>query len=860
MRNPTRIAAAGALACALSTPTTAAQDVFGDELVPLPPRPVEAFAAELDGDGRTDLIVRHADHLSVLRNEGGGLLTSADTDAASDCVGAAVADLNGDGLTDVVASEEDQSSVRVYLANGAGGLGYAGDVWTWDWAWSVALGDLNGDGHADLVTGNESFGTASWVLGNGDGTFQGPAVLDVPVRATHLTMGDLDADGDLDVVAAGYPQRIALLVNQNGGLFVGPTADVVHAPTTVDVGQLDGDADLEIVAGTVLGQHFAVADWDGHAFDVELVPTGAGSPSTTSLGDANGDGLLDVVANVGESFETPRLELYPGTGAGTFGAPTVLNVGAGYPGLAELTDDGELDLFGIASGSLRVLEGLGAGSFAQPTPPERIELAGIRSIGSALGDLDGDGWLDVVTPHYDASISASVVLSNGPASFDAPVSLTAAGQTYWAGLADFDADGALDLATLIEAGGPEMNNVSLRLGDGAGGFAAPTLYGTEQFPNDAVIADFDGNGRADLAVATFGPFPNSSVSIFHTDALGSLGASQDLTVPYVARGIQAGDLTGDFLPDLLVGPGDESLAILQNLGSGVFAPGPVLPAPDDTDTFRLVDVDGDGLQDLLTTATTTSIATSTIRVARGNGAGNFTPAVTLGAIGGITHESLAADFDADGYVDIVASRPALSFYRGGAGPSFDAERVFASGTAPTELAAGDLDHDGLLDLVATQDHNAFTTTVTFHRNQLGAYPGVSTFGTGTPSCAGGQAMATSVAPAVGASDFALTCTNAPPSAFGLVLVGTQSVDPGSDPLALGLLLHVDLLSTWLGTFNTVSDAAGTARVPLPIGNGPGLGGLQLFAQTIWIEPAGHTCSPSPLPLASSRGVAFTIAP
>lgn len=133
---------------------------------------------------------------------------------------------------------------------------------------------------------------------------------------------------------------------------------------------------------------------------------------------------------------------------------------------------------------------------------------------------------------------------------------------------------------------------------------------------------------------------------------------------------------------------------------------------------------------------------------------------------------------------------------------------------------------------------------------------VANYGTGTPGCAGAQTMGVAAAPEVGMAAFGLTCSNAPPSSLGLGLVADAQDAAGSDPFAIGVLLHVDLFAaTQLYSFDLVSDAAGVGAVAVPIPNDPLLAGQGFFAQGVW---GWTSCALPPFNLSSSRGLDFTI--
>ncbi|HKD99856.1 MAG TPA: integrin alpha, partial [Planctomycetota bacterium] len=136
-------------------------------------------------------------------------------------------------------------------------------------------------------------------------------------------------------------------------------------------------------------------------------------------------------------------------------------------------------------------------------------------------------------------------------------------------------------------------------------------------------------------------------------------------------------------------------------------------------------------------------------------------------------------------------------------------------------------------------------------------PGLTPFGAGTPGCSGPQTLAGSDAPFVGNAAFSIACALAPPSSIGVgLLSGGADVD-GSDPLGLGIVLHVDLLSV-AATFDVESDAAGAGAAPLPIPGTASLAGKTAYAQVVWYWPMGEPCWPQGHGLTTSKGLAIEI--
>ncbi|HZJ72803.1 MAG TPA: VCBS repeat-containing protein, partial [Planctomycetota bacterium] len=106
-------------------------------------------------------------------------------------------------------------------------------------------------------------------------------------------------------------------------------------------------------------------------------------------------------------------------------------------------------------------------------------------------------------------------------------------------------DGQPDLAVANLA----SFNVAILLGDGAGGFSAPTTFATGAIPRAIAIGDLDGDGRQDLAVANLG---SDDVSVLLGDGLGGFGAAATFTAGTDPHDIAIGALNGDGLPDIVV--------------------------------------------------------------------------------------------------------------------------------------------------------------------------------------------------------------------------------------------------------------------------------------------------------------------
>ncbi len=133
-----------------------------------------------------------------------------------------------------------------------------------------------------------------------------------------------------------------------------------------------------------------------------------------------------------------------------------------------------------------------------------------------------------------------------------------------------------------------------------------------------------------------------------------------------------------------------------------------------------------------------------------------------------------------------------------------------------------------------------------------------TFGSGTPGCSGTQSVSANGCPKLDTPGFQLHCDSAPPSSLGLGIVTDVPDLLGSDPFAIGILLHAGFAgATEVIPLDFVSDAAGFGSAPAPIPATPILAGKSYFAIAIW---AWSSCSLPPYGLSSSRGLGITIQP
>ena len=414
-----------------------------------------ARAADLDGDGRDDLLLSPTNPESypsdypvlLFRSQEGGtfgapeeLLVLAGT------IGLEARDVTADGVPDVLLVG-GADHVTLLEGQGDGGFSAPQRFVTGRRTRSDVLVDLDGDGASELVLLSDVPEGAEPVFeiarGAPAGGFELPSVSRVPSGYTVnlAPPADFDGDGNLDVLAIGY-DYLELMLGTGDGRFVlgGSTPSVVSA-WPMPVADLNGDGRLDLVQAA--GDGFAVAIG---LSDNTFAPTPSAngrSITEAALGDIDGDGDPDLAVT---EWPGDTIDIYLGDGALGFTRAASLAVGVYVSQLilADLSSDGLLDLFVGAEGVLPGPEGEPLGPLVSPlwlgdglggfTAGAAIDNAGYSF---RAADVDGDGALDLVSPN-------ALSLGDGTGRFAPPEPLPSAG-LWQVELADLDGDGFSDL-------------------------------------------------------------------------------------------------------------------------------------------------------------------------------------------------------------------------------------------------------------------------------------------------------------------------------------------------------------------------------------------------------------------------------
>lgn len=669
---------------------------------------------------------------------------------------AAIGDFNEDSKPDVVVANYGGNSLSVLLGNGSGGFGAGTLLSVGSFPIGVVAGDFNGDGHLDLAAANFGSNNVSVLLGNGNGTFGAPTSFSTGLGPAMVVTADFDADSRLDLAVANYNAgTVSILRGDGSGGFTPWASPATGAgPWGLAAGNLNGDTYPDLVVANLTGNTVSVLLGTGTpSFTIGTTVTGYNAPWSVALAPLNADGNADlIVVNSGSSASTVSVRF--GNGDGTFGASSSYVTGKA-PRWVLATDfngDGKVDLAvgSYQANDVTVRLNDGTGGFATAT----LYGAGAAINGLGAADFDGDGTKDIVTANEKGN-DVAVLRGDGLGGFKAPV-VSAVGENPRAiASADFNGDlkrdlviannGGTTVSVLLGTGGgrfggqvaypaggagprsvavgrfnvdanddvavalsgTSVNKVAVLLGNGAGTLGAPTTFDVGVTPMALVIADFNGDAKADLAVANYGSGAASDVSILLGDGAGAFAPAVSVPVGIQPDDIAVGDFDTDGHLDLAVanyGSGDVS--ILLGDGIGGFTSGGTVTVGSKPRALAVADFNEDGWPDLA--VTNEFLPGQRVAVLLGDGAGGFGAPAQFG-IPGLPTALRVADTNGDGHADLAVANndvDSVSILSGDGTGTFSSALSFSVGDQPGALAATDLTGDAKPDLAVVNFDNS----------------------------------------------------------------------------------------------------------------------------------------------------------
>ncbi len=581
-----------------------------------------------------------------------------------------------------------------------------------EFPFDVVSADMDGDDDLDLLTLNAE-GTVSLVLlseGREAESRQDFRTEKIPI---DIVVADLDRGGhpEVVVICAGENKLQVLGTSGAGDLFLLGGQDLAARPVSLSAGDFDGDGFTDVAVVTILPCRLLMMFGNGRGglttgatFELDPDPI---KVVTLSRGRSGLDEVVvlenqeDQLAVIG--YEPDSLSFSVERFDGPLG-PLDVSVG-------DFNGDGQPDLAlvgeKVAEVSILIGDEEGGftrrGSFNLETFPRKV----------STGDLDGDGFSDIavinrlpgISPPYSIAtyLRGEDERQSGPGfefyrvgtyeTAENPTGLT---------LVDVTGDGLADGIVTSETG----SSVSLFHNQGGGRLeTSDRLPDFRRDTRSPVLRDVTGDGRPDLIMASF---LYSEILVY-----AGIEGGFDLPVSYPSSSfideVAVGDVNGDGVPDL-VASSFSSARVAVHLGGGQdqLSRSREFGVEQGTTGLLLLDINRDQNDDMISLHQ----FSSRVMVRLADGSGGFTVSQQVDLNSQYPHDLMAADFDGDGDLDLVAlsyTSSMVEIVPGTRSGRFETPYPFQLPSRPVSMALGDVTGDGELDICAVHRYEKSLT-------------------------------------------------------------------------------------------------------------------------------------------------------
>ncbi len=361
-------------------------------------------------------------------------------------------------------------------------------------------------------------------------------------------------------------------------------------PTLMVQEDLNGDGDLELATTTLPNLDFRIPQGTLELFNNQgkgTMPFGGNySLLSIAFGDLNGDDYHDLIAFTYDFWDA-YIMVGNGNGKGTFSDWAMYTLAEdsdymemGHMELGDLDNDSDLDLVVDSVEGLYILINNGDGTFQDP--------ATLPYYGCALGDLDDNGNIDIITT--GTGQEALILFGNGDGTFQSPISYNVDEGIYTWKPGDVNGDDDPDLILLHYGSSDTPGSISIMLNDGSGNFLSPINFPTGKGSNAMDMGDLNGDSHLDIAVNNYYDY---NISIYYGNGDGTFQTPVNYAPGYYPLSLDIGDQDGDGDLDIAVSDAGNPATVdpddifsgpkgliymLFNNGDGTFSPPPSSPA------------------------------------------------------------------------------------------------------------------------------------------------------------------------------------------------------------------------------------------------------------------------------------------